>query len=214
LSHIEDGVVAVSGSLRMPIPNRPSDEQRTASQLTQSEFVTANCFCRREMLEKIGGFDERFRLAWREDSDLQFRLLEWGRIVKAPEALVIHPYRPVRWGHSVKRECQVFYDALLYKKHPALFREKIASRTPWDYYAITGLLALACVGALANAHWTSRAAAIAWITATVGLTLKRLKGTSGSWAHVAEMVITSALIPPVSVFWRLRGAWSFQVAYF
>jgi hypothetical protein len=31
---------------------------------------------------------------------------------------------------------------------------------------------------------------------------------------VAEMVITSALIPFLSVYWRLRGALQFRVVFF
>ena len=31
--------------------------------------------------------------------------------------------------------------------------------------------------------------------------------------HVAEMVVTSALIPPLSVFWRVRGALQFSVFF-
>jgi hypothetical protein len=30
---------------------------------------------------------------------------------------------------------------------------------------------------------------------------------------VAEMVVTSAAIPPLSIFWRLRGAVRFRVAF-
>ena len=33
-------------------------------------------------------------------------------------------------------------------------------------------------------------------------------------AHVAEMVVTSAVIPFLSVFWRLYGAWKFRVLFF
>jgi len=42
---------------------------------------------------------------------------------------------------------------------------------------------------------------------------RRLRGTSRSPGHVAEMVATSALIPPLSVFWRLFGAWKFRVPF-
>jgi GT2 family glycosyltransferase len=49
---------------------------------------------RRSALEMVGGFDERFTVAWREDSDLQFTLLERGMIlVSALRAVVTHPIR-------------------------------------------------------------------------------------------------------------------------
>ena len=32
-------------------------------------------------------------------------------------------------------------------------------------------------------------------------------------AHVAEMLVTSILIPPLAVYWRLRGALRYRVAF-
>jgi hypothetical protein len=37
---------------------------------------------------------------------------------------------------SLRQQKNVFYDALLYKKHPRLYRERILARPPWDYYAV------------------------------------------------------------------------------
>ena len=49
-------------------------------------------------LAAVGGFDERFRAAWREDSDLLFTLLErGGRVVPIPAAIVVHPVRTARY---------------------------------------------------------------------------------------------------------------------
>jgi hypothetical protein len=39
----------------------------------------------------------------------------------------------------------------------------------------------------------------------VTLSLRRLNGTRRDRSHVAEMLATSAVIPPVSLFWRLYG---------
>lgn len=63
-----------------------------------------------------GGFDERFRMAWREDSDLHFRSLERSyKLGHAPMAKVIHPVRPARWGISVHEQRKSMFNALLYK---------------------------------------------------------------------------------------------------
>ena len=79
----------------MPLPERPTDYEADASGLARAEFATANVFVKRAALALVNGFDERFTSAWREDSDLQFALLATGgRIVRAPDALVIHPVRP------------------------------------------------------------------------------------------------------------------------
>ncbi|HEU4373879.1 MAG TPA: glycosyltransferase family A protein, partial [Telluria sp.] len=51
------------------------------------EFVAANCFCRRGVLEALDGFDERFRAGWRADNDFHFRLLKRGaRIARSAGA--------------------------------------------------------------------------------------------------------------------------------
>ena len=40
--------------------------------------------------------------------------------------------------------------------------------------------------------------------------MRRLRRTSRAPAHVVEMIVTSALIPFLSVYWRLRGALHFR----
>jgi hypothetical protein len=40
-----------------------------------------------------------------------------------------------------------------------------------------------------------------------------LHGTSRRPAHVAEVAVTSALIPPLAVYWRLRGAFVHRVQF-
>ena len=54
---------AVTGAPVVPLPEKPTDYQRDTAGLAQAAFITANCFCRRDALEEIGGFDERFTSA-------------------------------------------------------------------------------------------------------------------------------------------------------
>src|SRR5262245_25726766 len=53
-------LAAAAGRTVVPIPDRPTDYERNESGLAAAEFVTANCFVRRAVLEAVGGFDERF----------------------------------------------------------------------------------------------------------------------------------------------------------
>jgi GT2 family glycosyltransferase len=210
----DGGVTAVSGRVVVPIPEPPTDYERDAAGLERSEFVTANCFCRREALLAVGGFDERFRAAWREDSDLQFRLLALGgRIVRADGAVVVHPVRPAPWGVSLRQQRKGLFDALLYKKHPALYRRRIRGAPPWDYYAAVAALPAIVWGALSGPRWLLLAGLGTWLAVTAAFCARRLRGTSRSPRHLAEMVVTSALIPPAAVFWRLYGACRFRVFY-
>jgi hypothetical protein len=198
----------------VPLPNPPTDYERNESGLAMSEFITANCFCRRDARATVGGFDERFTTAWREDSDLFFALLEAGqRVVHAPEAAVVHPVRPGPWGISLRQQKKSQFNALLYKKHPALYRQKIQPRPPWHYYRI-GAALLAAVGAgVAGWTWLALTAGGVWALLTAGFCARRLCGTSHAPGHVAEMIVTSALIPPLSIYWRLRGAIRFRVFF-
>jgi glycosyltransferase involved in cell wall biosynthesis len=201
-----EGADAASGRIVMPIPAAPTDYERDAQGLERSEFVTANCFVRREVLERLGGFDESFRMAWREDSDLHFRLLRCGaRIALAPDAVVVHPVRPAPWGVSLRQQRKVMFDALLFKKHRALYRSRIRAGGRWDYYGIVGGLVLAAAGFTPGI--------LLWAVLTTRFFLQRMRGVSRRPGHVLEMLVTSLLIPPLAVFWRLAGALRYRVAF-
>lgn len=205
---------AVTGRTIVPLPKQPTDYERDTAGLATAEFITANCFVRREALEEVGGFDERFQAAWREDSDLHFSLLAAGkRIVRAEEAVVVHPVRPGRWGISLWQQRKGMYDPLLYRKHRAFYRRHIAP-FPWTYYlSVTGL-ALALAGAVAQAPAVAATGLLLWLAVTLAFAQRRLRGASRSWKHVAEMLVTSAVIPALSVYWRLRGSVRYGVLYF
>jgi GT2 family glycosyltransferase len=209
-----DHVDALCGKIEMPLPSRPTDYQRDARLLETAEFVTANCFCRKEVLEQLGGFDERFTSPWREDSDLHFRLLKMNaNISHAPEALVVHPVRPAPWGVSLLQIRKVAFDALLYKKHPELYRQKIQRAPCWDYYVIVAALLASLVGLATGIKLLATLAGATWFALTARLCLQRLSGTAKTISHVAEMIITSALIPPLAVFWRIAGAIRYRVRF-
>jgi GT2 family glycosyltransferase len=197
---------AAAGRIVMPIPEPPTDYERDAQGLERSEFVTANCFVRRERLERIGGFDEGFRMAWREDSDLHFRLLRCGaRIARAPLAVVVHPVRPAPWGVSLRQQRKVMFDALLFKKHRELYRRRIRAGARWDYYATVGALAAAVLGFTPGL--------VLWAILTGRFFVQRMRGASRRPGHVLEMLVTSMLIPPLAVFWRLAGMLRYRVAF-
>jgi GT2 family glycosyltransferase len=208
-------LAAAAGRTDVPLPAAPTDYERNESGLATAEFITANCFVRRSVLEDVGGFDERFRTAWREDSDLQFNLLERGlKLVKVPDAAIVHPVRPAKWGVSLRQQRKTQYDALLYKKHPELYRKRIRARPPWNYYAIVGCFTVATVAGAVEAVPVALAGGVAWLGLTARFAARRLAGNSRAARHVAEMAVTSAAIPFLSLFWRLYGAVKFHAWYF
>lgn len=205
-------LAAVTGQVIVPLPPAPTDYQRNEAGLETAAFVTANCFCRRDILEALGGFDERFTSAWREDSDLHFRLLARGaKLRKEPAAIVVHPVRPAPWGISLRMQRKSLFDALLYKKHPALYRKHIRRWPPLDYYGIIFSAAVAVAAAVLG-KWIACAVVVAVWMGLMGRFLgRRLRGNSRRPAHVLEMLVTSLFIPYLSVFWRLYGAVKFRV---
>ena len=204
--------VAFSGQTVVPVTEPPTDYERNISNLASAEFITANCACTRKALARVGGFDERFKMAWREDSDLQFKFIDNGiPILKAEHAVVTHPVRKAPWGVSIREERKGMFNALLYKKFPRLYKEKIQPTPQWHYYAIAAFLIAAAAGFMVRQDELKFAGLAGWIVLTSGFTWKRLKATSHSWKHVAEMVLTSAVIPILSLFWRFYGSWKYKV---
>lgn len=214
LGALRPGMAAVSGRVVVPTRGPLSDFERMTKGLENGEFVTANAFVRRSTLFQLDGFDERFQRAWREDSDLHFRILAaGGRLGRAEGAVVKHPVRSVGWGVSLAQQRNVFFDALLYKKHRDLYRLKIRPHPPWDYYLIV-LSALFALLALSGGHEAWGAWATLLALGLVGrFAWHRLRHASRSSQHVLEMLVTSMAIPFLSVFWRLAGAWRFKVLF-
>lgn len=209
------GVDGAYGRIVVPLPDKPTDYERDAAGLERAEFATANCFYTRGALEEVDGFDERFTAAWCEDSDVFLALLEKGRRLGfARDALVVHPVRPAEWGVSIKQQRKSMFNALLYKKHRMLYRERVQESPPWIYYAIVGALFGAAVAAVFSLGWLVLVMLGAWALLTTSFCARRLRGTSRARGHVAEMIVTSMLIPPLAVYWRLRGAVRFRVVFF
>jgi hypothetical protein len=210
-----DGIAqAVWGRVVTPLAGAPTEHERDLKNQEQAEFVTANCFCLKRVLEDFGGFDERFQCGWRDDADLYFRMLQAEvAVVHAPDAVVERPVEPAGWGSSVQQQKKIQFDALLYKKHPALYRERISPARRWDYYAT-----VVCLLGMVAAVMLSKPPALltaftGWLLLSTHFCLQRLRGTALHPAHIAEIALTSFLIPPLAVFWRLAGAIRFRVGF-
>jgi glycosyltransferase involved in cell wall biosynthesis len=207
------GVQAVAGRIVMPLPDRPTDMDLDAAGLTRAEFATANCFVTRAALERVGGFDERYTLAWREDSDLHFALIEAGqRIISAPGAKVVHPLRRAHYAAGLRMQRKVMFDVLLYRKFPDLYRQRIRKGPPWFYLMVCGSLLLALANFLAGDRPAAAAAALLWALLSLLFFFRRLRRSAFTVRNFSELAITSAFIPLLSVFWRVVGAVRFGPA--
>jgi glycosyltransferase involved in cell wall biosynthesis len=206
--------IAFTGRIKVPLRARPTDYEKNTAGLETAAFVTANCCCSKAALQKVGGFDERFTMAWREDSDLEFKLIySKVPILHVSGAIVVHPVRSASWGVSIREQKKGMFNALLYKKYPQLYREKIQPAPPWNYYLMVGAVVIFIIAKMSGYRWTATAALLAWIVLFVSFTVRRLRHTSRSMDHISEMIVTSAVIPFLSIYWQLYGAWRYRVLF-
>ncbi len=206
--------IAFTGKTVVPIPATPTDYERNTAGLETAEFITANCACSKVALQTVNGFDEEFAMAWREDSELQFKLLNANiPIVKIEAAIVVHPVRKAAWGVSLKEQKKSMFNALLFKKHPVWFRSKIMEAPVWNYYAMIVLFIAGLVLSIFHFYKSSLLFLGGWLLLEIIFIAKRLRNNSTSFSHLCEMVVTSFCIPFLSVFWTLYGAYKFKVFF-
>jgi len=211
------GAQAAWGRVHVPLPAAMTDNARNTAGLENAVFVTANAFARRDALREVGGFDERYRRAWREDTDLYFALLaRFGAeaVVAAPEALVLHPVREARFLVSVGQQANMAFDALLFKKYPRLYDRHVGMRRPPARYLLIVVATLAGLAAAPAAPLAAAAALAVAVGLVLGFAAMRLRGLDKSPRTIADMLLSSFAIPFVSLYWRCVGAWRWRVAFF
>jgi len=207
-------MVSFTGRVVVPVPDLPTDYEKNVSHLATADFITANCACSKMALELVHGFDEEFPAAWREDSALEFELLKHEiPIIKLAEAMVTHPVRKAPWGVSIRDQKKSMFNALLFKKYPELYRKKISSQPVWSYYVIIISSLLTVLFLLGNYRIAGLISLGVWLVITLKFILRRLQGTDISYSHRVEMIVTSLLIPYLSVYWTLRGAIRYKVFF-
>ena len=207
-----EALAAFTGKVIVPLPPYPTDYAQNTAGLETAEFVTANCACAKAALHHVGGFDERFTMAWREDSDLHFKILEANiPLLKVDDATVVHPVRKARWGVSISEQKKTVFNALLYKKFPVLYRQRIQAKPPLTYYLIVASLLVAIFSLLLMHTTIALVALTTWVLLLLQFTLKRLANTSHATSHIYEMLYTSVVIPFASIYWHFYGLMKYRV---
>jgi histidinol-phosphate phosphatase family protein len=113
------------GRVEVPLPaqRRPTDWERCTAGLATAQWATADMAYRRDALAAVGGFDERFRRAYREDADLAVRVRAAGWRLTRGRRWVSHPPRPAsRWA-SVAAQAGNADDVLMRRLHGHRWRE-------------------------------------------------------------------------------------------
>jgi hypothetical protein len=153
-------------------------------------------------------------MASRADSDLEFKLLsEKVSIVMLKNAVVTHPIKKASWGISIREQKKIMFNALLYKKFPILYRQKNTDEPPYYYYLMILLFMGMIYGIVSANPLILETTLLGYSSFFLWFTFKRLKNSSRRIEHVAEMLVTSMVIPFVSVYWQWYGALKYKVLF-
>jgi histidinol-phosphate phosphatase family protein len=203
-------VAGVQGRIEVPLPRdrRPTDWERNVAGLAGARWATADMAFRREALEAVGGFDERFPRAYREDADLALRLMDAGWRLERGERRVVHPVREADPWVSVRLQAGNRDDVLMWRLHGRRWRERAgAPAGRKSRHAATALAAMAAAGSqVAGRRSQAVAFGLAWLAGTAELAWARIAPGPKTAREVATMLATSAAMPFVATYHLAAGA--------
>lgn len=197
LAFSEKNAAASQGNVWVPLDpsRRPTDWERNVAGLQTAAWITADMAYRRDVLQEVGGFDERFRRAYREDADLALRVRQAGYMLLKGRRHIVHPVRPADAWVSVRLQAGNADDVLMDALHGREWRRAAdAPAGAWKDHALTaGFAAAACISALA------------WLVLTARFAWRRIEPGPKTPREVATMIATSAVIPLAACYHRVRG---------
>jgi HAD superfamily hydrolase (TIGR01662 family) len=209
LACLDRPAVASQGRLRVPLPRdaAPTDWQRNVAGLQDARWATADMAVRRAALEAVGGFDERFPRAYREDSDLGLRLAERGLRLTVGRRHVLHPVPEADRWISLRKQAGNADDALMRALHGRDWRSRAGAPAGRlrRHTAVTAAGAVALGATLAGARRTAATMGAAWLAGTAELAWARIAPGPRTRAEVTTMAMTSAALPAAATVHRAAG---------
>ena len=209
LQPLPDHVAASQGRLVVPLPEgrRPTDWERNVAGLESARWATADMAYRRVALAAVGGFDERFRRAYREDADLGARVVAAGWRIVTGDRWCTHPVRPADRWVSVRLQAGNADDALLRALHGRRWREitGVTAGRRSRHVATTVAGTAAIAGLLGRRRPVALAGAATWVLGTAEFAWARIAPGPRTPDEVVTMGVTSAAIPPAATWHWLRG---------
>jgi histidinol-phosphate phosphatase family protein len=201
-------VAASQAELVVPVPEgqKLTDAQQNVAALANSRWITADMAYRRAALLRVGGFDQRFRRAFREDADLALRLANAGYELVRGKRRSYHPLRQGGFLESVRTQVGNSDDALMRRRHGRQWRSRIGAGGRLPTHLLTTGTGLLTIGLLATGHRrTALAAAAGWIALTAKFATERVLPGPRTGTEISRMIVTSALIPPAACLLRAVG---------
>ncbi|WP_371927645.1 glycosyltransferase family 2 protein [Lentzea sp. HUAS12] len=209
LADLPADVGASQARIVVPLPpdREPTDAERGTAGLATAHWITADMAYRREALARAGGFDERFPRAYREDAELALRVQDLGYRIVRGERVTTHPVKPATFLTSVRDQRGNADDALMRRLVGPRWRARIGGkrgRLPAHLLTTaSGLLAVLC--GVFGFRRVAAAFGVVWAGRTAWFAMARIAPGPRDADEVVRMVVTSALIPPVACWHRLRG---------
>ncbi|MFG2057244.1 glycosyltransferase family 2 protein [Micromonospora sp. NPDC048930] len=219
---VTDRVGGVQGVVEVPLPTdrRPTDWERGTAGLADGRWITADMAYRRAALAAVGGFDERFPRAYREDAELAHRVRRAGWDLVRGRRRVTHPVRPESRWVSLRTQRGNADDALLRRLYGRTWRSDLdlpPGRRPRHLAVATaGAVSLAALalrgldrpgGRRRGLGVAAGLAGLAWAAGTAEFARARIAPGPRTADEVVTMLVTSALIPPLAATHWVRGWW-------
>jgi histidinol-phosphate phosphatase family protein len=189
--HDAGAAVATQGRVLVPDP----DPEESAKGLEKGLWITADMAYRREAFERVGGFDQRFRRAYREDADLGLRLTSGGDRIARGRRWVQHGVAPSPWWMSVSRQRGNADDALMLFLHGRDWHGRAGAPrgARGRHLLATSLLAAGIAAAIARRRRLSAVMFAGWLAITARFVSRR------------GNVPSSVAIPLAATWWWLFG---------
>ncbi|WGL53007.1 HAD-IIIA family hydrolase [Nocardioides sp. BP30] len=204
------GAAGSTARVHVPLPpdRRPTDWERGTAGLATARWITADLSYRRAALAAVGGFDERFPRAFREDADLALRITEdLGAVIVEGERRITHPVRPSDDWASLRQQAGNADDMLMARVHGADWHDRAGEhvgRRP-RHVVITAAGVLAVGGALARRGALAAVGATIWAAGTAEFAWRRIAPGPRDSDEVRRMLLTSMAIPPAATWHTARG---------
>jgi hypothetical protein len=197
------------GRIVVPLPGdrRPTDWERNVAGLRAARWATADMAYRRCVLAEVGGFDERFPRAYREDADLGLRVVAAGYRILGGERAVSHPVRPADWRVSLALQRGNADDPLMRALHGRGWRQLAGvprGRRP-AHLATTAAGLLGLVALASGRRGLATAGMLGYVGGVAELAWRRIAPGPRTPAEVATMAGTSAVLPAVATYWYVAG---------
>jgi len=214
LADLDDRVGGSQAVIEVPLPGvaegrRPTDWERGTAGLQDAVWATAEMAYRPGALSAVGGFDERFPRAFREDADLALRVRRSGYELVKGSRRIVHPVRPADPWVSVRVQRGNADDALMRRLHGRDWM-RVADcppgRLPWHGVTVAAALA-AGAAAVAGRRRVAGAGALLWLGLVTDFAWRRIAPGPRDRREVLTMTATSAVIPFTAVWHRLAGEW-------